>query len=123
MWLFCRNCKQEHDTLIDCSRARRLAEYAAEQAKMVGTAAPAHKIKTILGHPSEPVLEQNRAKQGKTVITGNKPSTQTEAPSITGNTSRQAAFKLAKAAIGLSRLEIWAHPDKHQKIKDFASAL
>jgi len=108
MLLFCRNCKQTHDTLIDCSRARRLAEYAAEQAKTIGTAAPAPKIKTILGHPS---LTRKAEKPVLPVLRKT-------------NAQYQQAFKKAKAAAGLIEVRgIWAHPDKHQRIKDFASAL
>jgi len=104
----CRGCGLDHPGTQHCTVARRLAESA-------GTAAPTPKIKTIVGDPSE-------MKKAVTVTKQTKKATVTVTPTVTV-TNRMTALRARKAADGLVALTVWAHPDNHKAIKDFASGL
>jgi len=47
----------------------------------------------------------------------------TEKPTPKTNAERQEALKKKRKDAGLSRLEIYAPPDHHNKIKDYAAKL
>jgi hypothetical protein len=69
-----------------------------------------------------------RRLQSKTVtVTENSVTVTPKTVTVTQDdvtvTSRMAELRKRKAKQGLIALTVWAHPDNHEKIKDFAKSL
>jgi hypothetical protein len=101
--MICRACKLEHSPLVNCTVARRLADYHAKQ----------------IGAPALFVMPErvapNAQKPAKALHLTDKPVTPND---------RAKAFAKRKAEAGLIEVRgIWAHPDNHAKIKEFARDL